>query len=62
MKKEIKELKRIIVHLNEELDSYNKELYKCKHVMVKMRSRVTALTHICYSPASPESLDLDFDN
>ena len=62
MKKEIKDLRRIILFLNQELDSYNEELYKCKRIMVKMRTRVTALTHICYSPASPESLDLDFDN
>ena len=43
MKKEIKELKRIVVCLNQELDSYNEELYKSKRIMVKMRSRITTL-------------------
>ena len=62
MKKDVHELKRIVVHLNQELELYHQELYKCKRVMVKMRSRITTLTHICYTPASPESLDLDFDN
>ena len=60
MKKDIKELKRIVVFLNQELDSYNGELYKYKRTIVKMRSRIATLTHICYTPASPK--DLDFDN
>ena len=52
---EIAELKRIVGFLNQ-------ELFKLKAIVVRMRSRVTTLTHICYDPASPESLDLDFGN